>query len=185
MSAALREYFNSYYSLHDSVEQSYEDPQHFKFQLKLKNTDLITDILVPQLTSFVPGELKGEFDSKAKRLNLKLDIADIQYTNIGVKKFMFSTNSNAEKLNYNIVVDKIMIDSARIDGLEFNGTVQNDSIKTDLIILDSLDLYKYVLAGTFFSMEKEFELKLDPDKIKLNYEPWTVPASNYIRFGGP
>lgn len=185
MSAVLREYFNSYYSLHDSVEQSYEEPQHFKFQLKLKNTDLITDILVPKLTSFVPGELKGEFDSKAKKLNIRLDIADIQYTNIGIKKFLLSTNSNAQKLNYNIFIDRILIDSARIDGLEFNGTVQNDSIKTDLIILDSLDLYKYVLAGTFFSKEKEFELKLDPDNIKLNYEQWTVPASNYIRFGGP
>lgn len=184
MPAALREYFNSYYSLHDSVEQSYEEPQHFKFQLKLKKTELLTDILVPQLTSFVPGELKGEFDSKAKKLNVRLDIADIQYGNIGVKKFLFSTNSNPQKLNYNIFVDRIMIDSAKVDGLEVNGTVQNDSIMTDLIILDSLDLHKYVLAGTFFSKEKEFELRLDPNKIKLNYQQWIVPASNYIRFGG-
>ena len=185
MPAALREYFNAYYSLHDSVEQSYEEPQHFKFQLKLKKTQLLTDILLPQLTSFVPGELKGEFDSKAKKLNVRLDIADIQYNNIGVKKFLFSTNSNPKQLNYNIFIDRIMIDSTRIDGLEFNGTVQNDSIRTDLIILDSLDLYKYVLAGTFFSREKEFELKLDPNRIKLNYEDWAVPPTNFIRFGGP
>ncbi|HEY0740930.1 MAG TPA: translocation/assembly module TamB domain-containing protein [Chryseosolibacter sp.] len=185
MSAALREYFNSYYSLHDSVEQSYEEPQHFKFQLQLKKTELLTDILLPQLTSFVPGELKGEFDSKAKKLNIRLDIADIQYSNIGVKKFLFSTNSNADRLNYNIFVDRIMIDSTKIDGVEFNGTVSNDSIQTDLIVLDSLDVHKYVLAGTFYSKEKEFELRLDPNKIKLNYQEWAVPPTNYIRFGGP
>ncbi|HEY0656080.1 MAG TPA: translocation/assembly module TamB domain-containing protein [Chryseosolibacter sp.] len=185
MPAALREYFNTYYSLHDSVKQSYEEPQQFKFHLKLKKTDLITDILLPQLTSFVPGELKGDFDSKAKRLNMRLDIADIQYAKIGVRKFLFSANSNQEKLNYNVFIDQINYDSARVDGLEFNGTVQNDSIKTNLIILDSLDLYKYVLAGTFFSKEKEFELKLDPDDIRLNYESWSVPPTNFIRFGGP
>jgi translocation and assembly module TamB len=185
MPAALREYFNTYYSLHDSVKQSYEEPQQFRFRLKLKKTDLITDILIPELSSFVPGELKGDFDSKSKRLNMRLDIADIQYSKIGVRKFLFSANSNEQRLNYNVFIDEIKYDSARIDGLEFNGTVQNDSIKTNIIILDSLDLYKYVLAGTFFSREKEFELKLDPDNIKLNYEQWTVPVTNFIRFGGP
>ena len=184
MPAVLREYFNTYYSLHDSVEQSYEAPQHFTFHLQLKKTDLITDILVPQLSSFEPGDIKGEFDSKKKRLNLRFHISKIQYLNIGVKSFLLSTNSDSSKLNYNVFVDQIKVDSLGIDGLEFNGTVSHDSIRTNIVVLDSLDLYKYMIGGTFFSHEKEFELKLNPKQIKLNYEEWSVPANNYIRFGG-
>lgn len=182
--AVLREYFNTYYSLHDSVEQSYEDPQHFKFNLELRKTELLTEILVPQLKSFVPGKIQGEFDSKAKKLDLHFDVSEIQYSNIGVKSFRFRAHSDSSRLNYNVFVDKAKIDSLLIDGVEFNGTVSHDSIRTNVIILDSLDLYKYVIGGTFFSRDKAFELRLDPKQVRLNYEEWTVPPTNYIRFGG-
>jgi translocation and assembly module TamB len=184
MPAVLREYFNTYYSLHDSVEQSYEAPQHFNFDLKLKKTELLTDIIIPELESFQPGEIKGEFDSKRKQLDLRFDITEIQYGKIGVSSFLFSTNSDSTKLNYNVLADKIMIDSLRIDGLSFNGTVSYDSIQTNLVVLDSVDLYKYLIGGTFFSREKEFEFQLDPKQVKLYYDNWSVPPDNYMRFGG-
>lgn len=182
--AVLREYFNTYYSLHDSVEQSYEAPQHFNFALKLHKTELITDILLPNLTTFEPGEIKGEFDSKDKRLELKFDITRLQYGNIGVSAFLFSTNSDSSMLNYNVFVDKVYVDSLQIDGLEFNGTVAHDSIRTNVIVLDSLERHKYLIGGTFFSHENEFELQLAPSELVLNYEPWDIPRNNYIRFGG-
>lgn len=184
MPATVREYFNTYYSLHDSVEQSYESPQHFTFDLKLKKTELITEILLPELSAFEPGEIKGEFDSKRKQLQLRFDIPVAQYSNIGVRSFLFSTNSDSSRLNYNLLVDKIMIDSMKIDGLEFNGTVSHDSIRTNLIILDSANVYKYMFGGTFFSREKEFELVLNPNEVKLLYQNWKISPNNYIRFGG-
>ena len=55
----MREYFHTYYSLHDSLEVKDAERQHFTFNIKLKNTDLLTDLLVPQLTEFVPGDIKG------------------------------------------------------------------------------------------------------------------------------
>jgi hypothetical protein len=182
--AAMREYFNTYYSLHDSVERSYESPQRFSFNLKLKKTELITDIIAPDLSSFEPGQITGMFDSKTKNLELRFDIAKLQYSNIGVEAFTFSTNSDSSALNYNIFVGKIRRDSLLVDGLEFNGTVAHDSIRTNVIVLDSADIDKYVLGGTFYSKAKEFELRLDPKQIILNYQRWSVPRNNYIRFGG-
>jgi translocation and assembly module TamB len=184
MGAVMREYFNTYYSLHDSVKNSYEDPQHFKFKLDLKKTELITDILVPNLTAFEPGEIKGEFDSKRKRLDLRFDIDTIQYSKIGAKGFVFSTNSDSTNLNYNLFLNEITYDTLKIDGFEFNGTVSHDSLRTNIIILDSLDLYKYVMGGTFFSHDNNFELKLNPKEVRLNYEQWNIPWNNYIQFGG-
>src|SRR5690606_32046800 len=143
---------------------------HFSFNIQLKNTDLLTGLLMPDLTRLVPGEMTGEFDSRTQTLDLRMDIDEIQYGNIGLQSFVFSTNSDASKLNYNVMVDRIMIDSMKIDGLEFNGTVANDSIRTDLIILDSADVHKYVLSGTFFSGKDESGLRLLPDGIKLNYQ---------------
>jgi translocation and assembly module TamB len=180
----LREYFNAYYSLHDSLEVKDAGEQHFSFDIKIKNTELLTGLLIPQLTSFVPGEIKGEFNSETKQLDLRMEVNQIQYSNIGVRSFVFSTNSDPSSLHYNFMMDRVMVDSMRIDGVEFNGTVANDSIQTALIILDSMDVEKYVLAGTFFSRDEGFELRLLPGGIKLNYQNWSVPPDNFMRFGG-
>lgn len=177
-------YFNSYYHLHDSLDVQDSGNQHFSFSINLKNTDILTGLLIPDLTAFVPGEIKGEFDSERKQLDLRLEVDEVQYKNIGVRSLVFSTNSNSNELNYNLMVDRVMVDSVKVDGLEFNGTVANDAIKTDLIILDSADTHKYVFAGTVSPRGDNMELRLAPDGIILNYQPWSVPDNNYMRFGG-
>lgn len=180
----LREYFNTYYSLHDSLERKDSGNQHFTFDIQLKNTELLTGILIPELTSFVPGDITGEFDSKREQLDLRVEIDEIQYSNIYAKSFLFSSNSDSASLNYSFIFDEILVDSMRVDGLEFNGTVANDSIMAGLVILDSLDRQKYVLAGTFYSLDEGFEFNFLPDGTKLNYQNWAVPRGNFIRFGG-
>jgi translocation and assembly module TamB len=186
MPDALQEYFATYYKLHDStlVAKKNAPRQYFNFDLKLKKTELLTELLVPQLTEFVPGDFKGQFDSEAKILDMRIDILTVQYANIGVKKFTLSTNSDSESLNYNIVADEILIDSLKVDGFEFNGTVANDSINTNIVVLDSADRQKYLIGALFSSLEREYQIRLLPDQMKLNYVDWTVSPDNYIRFGG-
>jgi len=182
----LKEYLNTYYSLHDSTLVPKKDapPQHFNFHLQLKKTELLTDIIIPELESFVPGEIKGEFNSEKKQLDLQIDIHQIVYSKIGVKSFILSTTSDRSALNYNILADEITIDSLKIDGVEFSGTVANDSINTSLVILDSSDRQKYILGGIFKSLADEYQFTFLPDRVRLNYVDWSVNPDNYLRFGG-
>lgn len=181
----MREYFHTYYSLHDSLDVKDAQRQHFTFEIELKNTDLLTDLLIPDLTTFDPGPIKGEFDSETQNLELDMEIDAIQYANIGITSLGIKSRSDSRSLRYNLLIDKIMIDSMKIDGLAFNGTVANDSLRTDLILLDSADREKYILAGTFFSLDNGFALKLSPQGNVLNYQKWTAPDDNYMRFGEP
>lgn len=180
----LREYFNSYYKLADSLDVKDSPPQHFRFDVKLKNTDVLTDLLVPNLTAFDPGDIQGEFDSEKQKLDLRMEIKNMQYGNVGLKSFVFSTNSDREALRYNVFIDRVMVDSMKVDGLELNGTVASDSMRTELIILDSADVNKYVLAGTLFSRDAGMEVRLEPRATLLNYQRWSLPGDNYMRFGG-
>ncbi len=184
MPAVLREYLDTYYSLHDSVRQSFEEPQHFSFELNLKKTELLTDIILPELETFTPGIIRGEFDSKAKRLDLRLDIPAFQYGEVGVTSLRFRTTSDATALNYNLLIDEVRIDSLLVDGLELNGTIADDSIRANVIVRDSLDYYKYEVGGTFYSRDKHFEFRLDPEQTMLNYVNWSIPRDNVIKFGG-
>ena len=181
----MREYFHNYYALHDSLEVQDAGRQHFSFEIQLKNTDLLTDLLVPDLKTFDPGPIKGKFDSETQNLELEMDIDAIQYTNIGITSLALHTSSDSRAFKYNLLIDKIMIDSMKVDGLAFNGTIANDSLTTALIILDSADREKYILAGTFYSLDEGFALRLSPEDIVLNYQAWTVPEDNYMKFGQP
>lgn len=184
MADVLQEYFSTYYSLQDTLEVINTGRQYFSFDIDLKNTEILTGLLVPQLTEFEPGEISGEFDSEARLLDLTINLDRIQYANIGIDSLAFRSTSDQQELRYNFAVDKVMIDSMKVDGLEFTGTVANDSLRTQLVILDATDSSKYVLAGTFFSREGDFELRLSPNDIMLNYQNWSVPPENFIRFGG-
>lgn len=182
--SVLRQYAHSYFNLNDSLDVQEAAPQHFTFEVELRNTDLLTDLLIPELTTFEPGPIKGEFDSRTRNLDISMEIAALQYGNIGIRSFAFTTESDAQALRYNLSVDRVMIDSTRIDGVIFRGAVANNSLQSDLIILDSADRDKYVLKGTLVNRDDGLQLNLAPEGIVLNYQSWSVPPANFIRFGG-
>ena len=178
----IRRHFNNYFSLQDTAFDKPAQPQDFKFDLTIKNTDLLTEIIIPELDPFIPGEIKGSFDSKAKKMDLAIDLAKIRYSGIGTDSIMFNITSNAQRLDYTLGVRKILMDTLRIEALKLNGSVANDSIRTKLTILDSLQKDKYVLGGVFHSLEKVFQFKFLPDEVIMNYAPWTTPPDNSLQF---
>lgn len=177
----FREYFNTYYFLHDSLQVNDTPPQHFNFSIEFRNTDLITNLLVPELSVFKPGPIRGEFDSESKKLDIRVDIDAIQYANIGIRSLDFSVNSDPSDLRYDLRIDEVLIDSTRIDGVELTGEIADNAMATALTIRDSLDQRKYVLAGTLFSGADTLSLALAPVQV-LNYENWSVPDHNFMHF---
>lgn len=187
MPDAIREYVSTYYNLQDTTTAKKPDPgrQYFNFDVKLKKTELLTDVLLPQLKEFKPKEFKGQFDSEAKILDIDLVIDRIQYNTIGVNSFTLRTRSDTEELKYIIEADEILIDSMKVDGLELKGLIADNMVNTDLVILDSANNEKYFLGAIFKSLDKGFQFSLRPEAVRLNYVDWTVTPDNYIRFGGP
>jgi translocation and assembly module TamB len=180
----LRRHFNSYYSLKDTAYDKPVDPQQFKFKLEVKKTELLTKIILPQIKSFEPTPITGEFDSEKKILKIHVDIRKIHYENISAGAFVFDVNSSPKSLDYSVVLNKFSYDSAKIPGLKWQGKVAHDSIRTELLVLDSLQKEKYKMAAVFNSFENDFQFRLIPDQVLMNYEKWTVPDDNYLRFGG-
>jgi translocation and assembly module TamB len=178
----LRRHFNSYFSLQDTVYNKLVAPQNFKFDLTIKNTDLLTEILVPELDPFVPGEIKGQFDSNSENLDLHIGLAKMGYAGVRADSITFKTTSNKEALTYTLALRKIQKDTMRIEALKLQGNVANDSIRTQLVILDSTQRDKYVLGGIFYSLEKVFQFKFLQDQVILNYAPWTTPSDNSLQF---
>lgn len=179
---ALRRHFDHYFSLKDPTFKKPVAPQNFNFHLEIKNTELLTEIILPDLEPFVPGEIAGEFNSAEDRLNLRMNIAQIKYAGVSLDSMWMKVISNKESLDYTLSLDKIKVDTMRIEQLKLSGNVMHDSIYTIFTILDSLKKEKYVLGGVFNSYEDAFQFRFLPRLLKLDYERWTTPMYNTLRF---
>ncbi len=182
--SAVRRHFNNYFSLKDTAYNKRVAEQSFKFELVLKDTDLLTQILLPGLEPFVPGVIKGEFNSVENKLALQFGISRLKYTNVSVDSIKFDVISDKRQLNYALALKNLRADTMRISGLKFSGFAANDSLRTRLTITDSLKKEKYVLGGAITSLEKEFQFRMLQSELLLNYEKWETPKDNFLRFGG-
>ncbi|MEJ7646319.1 MAG: translocation/assembly module TamB domain-containing protein [Chryseolinea sp.] len=179
---ALSRHFNEYFSLHDTTYNKPIAPQKFSFNLVLKNTELLTELLLPDLEPFVPGRIEGEFDSERNILNLQFDVSQIKYGSIGLDSMSLNVSSDKNSLAYTLGFRKILIDTLRIEALRLTGKIANDSIRTRFLILDSLQKQKYMLGGAFYSQQDAFQFRLLHDQVILHYAPWDTPRDNYLRF---
>ena len=179
---AFRRHFNEYFSLRDTTYSRPVAPQQFSFNLTLKNTELLTELIFPELEPFVPGTIEGQFDSEKHTLELHADVSRIRYGSIGLDSMSLNISSNKRSLDYSLNLRKILIDTLRIEALRLTGKVANDSIRTKMTVLDSLLKQKYVFGGAFYSEEKAVQFRLLPEEVMMYYAPWETPADNYLRF---
>jgi translocation and assembly module TamB len=176
----LRRHFNNYFYLHDAPYEKTQGTQNFKFNLVLKNTDLITEVLLPELEPFIPGEMKGEFNSEEAKLNLDFGISKIKYGSIGVDSIRLNINSDKEAFNYSFSMRQLGMDTLQMHRLTLSGKVERDSILTKFAILDSLEKEKYVFGGVINSYKDAYQFRFSKDELLLNYKNWTAPDDHYI-----
>lgn len=178
----MKQHVNRYFSLHDESVKEFTSPQNFKFDLTIRDTDLITEILVPELEPFVPGVIKGEFDSEKNRLDLEIALSKITYATTSFDSVSVDFESDDEELSYRVRLKNILLDTLTIDAMQLTGKVENDSIYSALQILNSKNENKYVLGGVFRSQENNFRFRFLKDQVMLNYSEWSVPDDNYLEF---
>jgi translocation and assembly module TamB len=182
MPGVMRQHINQYFALQDKSLTAFQSTQNFKFDLTLKNTDLITEILIPDLDPFIPGKISGEFNSEENKLNIEVDIAQIKYATTIVDSLSLLITSDASDLRYKFRLKNIKQDTLTIDAVQLTGKIQNDSIYSSFQILNANDEKKYVLGGVIKSQENKFRFSFLHDQIVLNYTKWSVPEDHYVDF---
>ncbi len=179
---AIKRHFNNYFSLKDPDFDKVIPEQNFEFNLELKNTDLLTEVLFPDLEPFVPGEIAGEFNSAEDNLNLRFGISKIKYGSFGIDSIRLKVTSDKKELKYSFSVRDLSMDTLRIAGLRLSGKVASDSIHTRFAVLDSVRDEKYVFGGIINSKKEAFQFRFLNDELLLNYKEWKAPDDNYLQF---
>src|SRR5690606_36869189 len=177
--AVLEQHFSTYYGLDIDSAQSIEN-QQFEFKLDLRNTTLLTEILIPDLKCIDPGEIKGSFNSERHSLNLSVVINELVHTSISATDIILEVTSDNRELEYDFAASNIAAGAITVPEFGFDGTVAGDSIETGIVVYDSAGEERYLVRGIFKSLEDAYRFSLLPDDVLLNYNSWSVPANNAV-----
>jgi translocation and assembly module TamB len=176
--SVIIQHIDQYYHF-TTVEESTEEAR-FNFEFNIKNTDIITEIVLPQLSEFKPGALKGKFDSKKNQLLIDLNIIRANYAGLLMDSVNLSAISDKQELKTTLKVAKISNENAAIHHLEATALFSDNKLSGRFSARDSVYQIRYLLNTDFESLEDGYAIRIKPDSLLLNYELWSIPVENKI-----
>lgn len=179
---ALKEHINTYFNLQEpAIAKTNLNKQKFKFEVKLVDPSLLIGNLVPKLEKLTPFAISGSYDSEAKDLEVNANVPQIKYSGITVDSLKLDINSNTEKLNYDLKITEVSNPTLKFENLFLGGDLKNNSLGFQFNTAKDDSAKLLAIGGILKSINKEFELKLNPDLI-INTEKWTIDNANTVNF---
>jgi hypothetical protein len=176
---AIINQINKYYQFGEVTDIP---PQRIRFTANIYNPKFLQDF-VPALTTFAPSRISGLVDTENDSLLMNAVFPKVTYNGINLDSIKLDVNNEAEKLNYRLFINSVQNTSIALFNTEISGAAADNKLDLNVFLRDRQRKDKYVIAGIFQSINKDFRFNLDPKKLLLDYEKWTVAPENYIQFG--
>ena len=170
---------NKYYQFGKTTEIP---DQRFRFYVNFYNPKILQNF-VPELTTFAPARMNGLIDTQKDSLIMNAIFPQVVYGNFNVDSTRLNINNSDQQLNYKLQVKGLRSGSMAFFNTEISGQAAENQLGLNIYLRDSKLKDKYVLGGTFKSIDKDYQFSMDPQKLLLNYDKWVVNPDNYLQFG--
>lgn len=168
--------------LSDSIV-SIKKEQDFKFDIKIHDPDILTEVFLPDLNSFETGEIKGEFDSQKDILALDVNFPKINYAEIVLDSLSFRVNSNSSKINSELSIKRISYDTLSVQNISFLTVTEGKEALLSLQIQNENEDHLLQLKGILNQTNKEFRFHFEEEEQFINSNQWNVNQANELIFG--
>ncbi|MES2827358.1 MAG: translocation/assembly module TamB domain-containing protein [Bacteroidota bacterium] len=156
--------------------------QRFRFSMNFYNPKFLSN-LVPELTTFAPSRMSGLIDTQKDSLLMKAYFPQVVYGDYKVDTTSLNIDNSNQRLNYKLTIKGVQSPSIALYNSEISGSAANNLLGLNIFLRDSKLKDKYVLGGTFKSINKDYQFSFDPNKLLLDYQKWAVAPDNYLQFG--
>nr|WP_305050574.1 hypothetical protein [Elizabethkingia bruuniana] len=178
---ALQQTINQYYQFQKPGKaQKIQSGQHFAFNAKIKNDNLIRKF-VPDLKDFKTITLNGNYDADSQKIEVEGRIPQLQYGENSIQGGALKITNENQALQYNLGVASLKSSSLALNKISVVGDVANNTINYNITTKDAKDATQFLIAGTAKSLNDITEISLNPNGLKLNYDDWTVAENNRIQ----
>ncbi|WP_133300236.1 translocation/assembly module TamB domain-containing protein [Mucilaginibacter terrenus] len=158
-------------------------PQHFDFNLTLKNPDPALAMFMPDLKIPEQGTFVGKFNSDDKTATLNGFVKTFKYGKIVFHDFIIDESTSDDMLNLNVSLSRVdLTDSLYIKNISIANFLKKDSLNFNVKLSDKdatnqLDLYGLVEFGR----DTTAKLKLLPSDVVLERQNWKIQEQVRIR----
>ena len=177
--SALINQINKYYAF---GEVSKIPDQRFRFSLNIHNPKFLKNF-VPDLTVFAPSSMSGLIDTQKDSLQMNAWFPKVVYGDFKVDSTRLDVSNANQQLTYKLQVKSFQSSSIALYNTELSGQAASNQLGVNIFLRDSKRKDRYVLGGTFKSINKDYQFSFDPNKLLLDYEKWAVSPENYLQFG--
>ena len=181
----IKRHINKYYAL-QTVQPADADTlqaQDFTFSIDLKDPQFLTEVLVPGLDNYIPGEINGAFDSRKDSLAVNISIPQLTYTGLEVDTLVLNITSDEDMMYYVLSISQLAQGNINLENFGVSGLIYDDRIETRVQITDDERKEQYAFGGIFTSQEEDYRFVVEPPELILNYASWQVNPESYISLG--
>jgi hypothetical protein len=177
---SLRQFINTYYKIPVSKPGSTEAEQ-WQMTLLFRPSPLLL-AMMPSFTGSdsLTGNIR--FNSSKKDLNLVLHADKIQYNRQVIHELNVDAVTKEKGLDYNISVADAGHKGFQLFQSSVYGTLADNKLSTTLVLKDKKVKNKYVLSGALSQVSHGLQFVFNPDSLLLDYQPWQLPADNFVRY---
>lgn len=179
---ALSSTIAKYYNTGAAAPKKPNLPQQFDFGLVVDNDPIIYK-LVPQITRLEPIKIEGRYDSTTDSIRVNGSIPRLVYGDYTISGVNVDLHNQEDALAYNIQIGGVQSEQFLLSQTNLTGDIKDNIINYKLQIQDKKKEEQYMIAGQLKASDRNTELVLNPDGLKLNYESWNIAENNLLRFG--
>ncbi len=180
VSDAISNHLNKYFHLSDSKFKQTK-PQNFAFEVKLNDSPLLREVLLPSLQNYKPLSITGSFNSEEAKMNVTASIPFATYSGITVNEFIFDIDSDADQLTYNTGWNYLKTGGITLQQTSAEGTLRNDTTYLNVTIKDTEEQNKIKLNSILTRASQDhYRFSIVKDGLNLQEDKWTVTENNYI-----
>jgi hypothetical protein len=179
---ALTNSISTYYNTSLISKKTNTNQHHFDFDFNIKNRSILTQ-LIPDLKSIEPFRITGKYNSINDTIAINGIIPKIIYGENTISNILFKAETKSNSLVYSLIIDNIEDPKFLLPFTSIYGKVENNILDYNLQIKDLQDKERFFIAGKLIALKEDSQIRLNSDKLMLNYQSWNLTPDNLIRFG--
>ena len=180
VSDAITNHLNRYFLLTETKFKQTK-PQNFVFEIKLNDSPLLREVLLPSLQNYKPLSISGSFNSEEAKMAVSASIPLATYSGITVNEFVFDIDSDADKLTYNTGWNYLKTGGITLQQTTADGLLRNDTASINVTIKDVEQRNKIKLNSIVTHASKDhYRFSIVKDGLMLQEDKWAVTENNYI-----
>ncbi len=174
----LKAHFKRYYQI-DSVTSPPPDAT-LNLEVDILETEIITEVLFPNLDELAPGTISGSFSQSQQQALLDVHLPLLVYQGITIDSVQLHVESDHESMHYDLNIPRTAFSQYEVEHTHVSGEVLRDSLSLNLVISDEEQNPWYHIGAIFERQQGENTLHFIPGEILIDYNRWDVDTGNAI-----